>query len=79
MPLYEYRCPHCEITFDMLRPFSKADAPATCPQCKGDDTKRCVSRVAFIRRNSDGSASASSGGGHNCAGCSLGSCAGCRH
>ena len=77
MPLYEYRCPHCELTFDLLRPFSKADALATCPKCLGEDTKRAISRIAFFSRNSDGSTSASSSSG--CAGCASGACAGCGH
>ncbi len=78
MPLYEYHCPHCEIKFDLLRPFSKADAPATCPQCKGQDTRRAISRVAFFSKNADGSTSTSSSSG-GCAGCASGSCAGCGH
>lgn len=78
MPLYEYRCPHCEITFSLLRPFSKADAPAACPQCGGQDTKRAISLFAALSKSSDGSTKAV-GGGSGCAGCSSGSCAGCKH
>ena len=78
MPLYEYSCPHCDIHFDMLRPFSKADAPACCPECGGEDTKRAVSMFASFSKGSDGSTS-SVGGGGGCAGCAGSSCATCSH
>ncbi len=32
MPLYEYSCPTCDQKFELLRPMSRADEPATCPQ-----------------------------------------------
>ncbi len=78
MPIYEYVCPHCEIKFELLRPFSKADEPAICPECKGRDTKRAISRFAAFSKGSDGD-SASVGGGGGCAGCASHSCAGCHH
>jgi len=31
MPLYEYYCRPCNTQFEMLRPVSQLDAPATCP------------------------------------------------
>ena len=31
MPLYEYYCPQCETRFELLRPMSRADDSATCP------------------------------------------------
>ena len=79
MPIYEYRCPHCEISFDKLRPFSQADAPAPCPQCGGQDTARAISRFAFHSSGGNGEASHSSNGGGGCAGCTASSCAGCHH
>jgi len=78
MPLYEYNCPHCEVTFDMLRPFSKADEPAPCPQCGGLDTRRKVSAFASFSKGSDGSTTRVGGGG-GCAGCTSGGCASCGH
>lgn len=77
MPIYEYRCPHCELKFELLRPFSKADAPATCPKCGGQDTQRLISRFASFSKGSSGETTSLGGGG--CAGCSSGSCAGCKH
>lgn len=79
MPLYEYYCPHCDCTFDKLRSFSQADAPAPCPECGGEDTKRAISLCASVSKGSDGSTHAVAGGGGGCGGCTASSCAGCRH
>lgn len=34
MPLYEYRCGTCDMSFERLEPFS-APAVKTCPECGG--------------------------------------------
>jgi putative FmdB family regulatory protein len=78
MPLYEYRCLDCQTSFDMLRPFSKADAPAPCPKCHSDHAKRAPSRCAAFSKGADG-ATSSVGGGGGCAGCGGGSCSSCGH
>lgn len=39
MPRYDYRCRACDITFELNRPMSAANDPATCPQGHGDTTK----------------------------------------
>ena len=78
MPLYEYYCPHCEIKFDLLRPFSRADDTAICPECGGQDTKRAISTFASFSKSSDG-ATHSVGGGGGCAGCASGHCGSCGH
>ena len=31
MPLYEYRCPECDVTFEARRPMADASAPIDCP------------------------------------------------
>lgn len=33
MAICEYLCPHCRQVFEVMRPMSKADEPATCPKC----------------------------------------------
>jgi putative FmdB family regulatory protein len=33
MPIYEYFCPGCGKTFELMRPFSQSDATACCPAC----------------------------------------------
>jgi putative FmdB family regulatory protein len=32
MPLYEYYCPPCGSQFEVLRPVSQMNNPATCPE-----------------------------------------------
>ncbi len=34
MPLYEYRCKHCEHQFEIQQAFTD-DALTTCPECEG--------------------------------------------
>ena len=77
VPLYEYHCPHCDIKFDLLRSFSQADAPAACPECQGEDTKRAISLFASFSRSSDG-LTRSIAGSNGCAGCSASRCAQCK-
>jgi putative FmdB family regulatory protein len=78
MPFYEYRCRDCEITFEKLRPYSRADEEAPCPECEGLNTKRALSLFASFSKGSDGSTHAHAGGG-GCAGCGRGNCANCSH
>lgn len=43
MPLYDFRCPHCEAEFEAL---AGAGADATCPSCGADDAKRLWRPIA---------------------------------
>lgn len=46
MPIYEYRCNHCEHRLEMLQKIS--DEPAkTCPECGEDSLLKLVSAAAF--------------------------------
>ena len=74
MPLYEYYCRKCEAKFELLRPLSRMDEPAACPQGHAGG-QRVLSTFAALTRGADGQVSAV--GGSPCAGCSAGSCAGC--
>ena len=46
MPIYEYRCEKCGITFERLRKLREADQPVACPRCESDETRRVVSSFA---------------------------------
>jgi len=75
MPLYEYRCPTCRTTFELLRPMSRADEKTACPSGHAGAT-RVISLIAA--RAWDGasvSEAGSSSGGCACGGGSCG-CAG---
>jgi len=45
MPLYEYRCPKCEVLFDWLQS-RPDDVPATCPNCGAAEVTRQLSVFA---------------------------------
>jgi putative FmdB family regulatory protein len=39
MAIYEYLCPHCREVFEVTRPMSKSNEPATCPKCNAQGEK----------------------------------------
>jgi len=50
MPVYEYRCTECDVTWDVVAPmFEKAAIRfKTCPKCgKTEFTKQVYSKVAI--------------------------------
>ena len=46
MPIYEYRCPQCEIRFERLRRMADADVPLPCPACGAPHADRQLSCFA---------------------------------
>jgi putative FmdB family regulatory protein len=51
MPIYEYGCYDCRKRVNVFfRSFSEAERKTPgCPRCGGENIKRLVSRVAFVR------------------------------
>jgi len=77
MPLYEYYCPTCKSTLELLRPPSQADAPVNCPNCQETTPQRILSLFASsVKSSSDSLTSVAAGGGGG--GCCGGAC-GCQH
>jgi len=74
MPIYEYICPDCEIKFELLRPMSRANEEASCPQCQ-QKAGRVLSNFACF--STDESGLTSPVGGNSCASCGLPSCDTC--
>jgi putative FmdB family regulatory protein len=75
MPLYEYYCAECENKFELLRPMSRSDDPATCPNGH-ERAQRTLSVFSAVSKGTGGE-SASLGGGSACDTCSSSSCATC--
>jgi len=51
MPLYEYRCTHCNEETELLQKMS--DAPATtCPHCHKDNLVKQISSTSFQLKGS---------------------------
>jgi len=46
MPIYEYQCPDCGHRFELLRSFKDGRAPASCPRCGADESRRLLSVFA---------------------------------
>jgi putative FmdB family regulatory protein len=73
MPLYEYKCADCEMSFDALRAMSDADAPIVCPKCGSERARRMISLFSAI-----GSNGVIAGSGASCGSCTpSASCATC--
>ncbi len=45
MAIYEYYCANCRNVFQMQRPMSESDRPASCPGCSAE-SERLVSSFA---------------------------------
>jgi putative FmdB family regulatory protein len=45
MAIYEYYCAKCKNVFQLQRPMSEFDKPATCPEC-GKNAERLLSSFA---------------------------------
>jgi putative FmdB family regulatory protein len=76
MPIYEYNCADCELTFELMRPFSEADKEASCPRCH-NQARRIMSSCVCFSKNGGGETARISGTGSSCASCSAGSCTTC--
>ncbi len=74
MPLYEYFCPICSQKFELLRPMSRSEEPATCPNGH-PGANRIISLFASFTKGEDGGVSAV--GGSACAACVSGNCTTC--
>lgn len=65
MPVYEYYCRNCEMTFEKLRPVSASDQTAACPAGHGG-AARTIS--VFATLSAGGREQPAAGGGGCCGG-----------
>lgn len=73
MPLYEYKCQNCGQCFELLRHFTKADDPVSCPKCGESIVNRLPSLVNAYsagRSLTQGASNCASCVGKNCGSCS---------
>ena len=75
MPLYEYYCESCERRFELLRPVSRMDDPAVCPQGHAGTNRVLSTFAAFTQR--DGGTSEALADANPCASCAADTCASC--
>ena len=62
MPIYEYVCPSCELKFEKMRPMSRSNEKADCPECK-QESERILSTFACCSTDSSGMTSTIAGSG----------------
>ena len=74
MPVYEYLCRTCNEKLELLRPMSRAEEPATCPDGHAG-ASRILSLFASFAKGEDGSLVPM--GGSPCTSCSTGTCGTC--
>ena len=77
MPMYEYTCPECGSTFELLRSLSQADQDAECPSCH-KSARRKMSTFACFSTTEGGVPTRVAGtDSSSCSSCSSGSCSTC--
>ena len=59
MPMYEYRCSHCELRFEVLQRIGQGAEGLKCPECGRSEVERQLS--TFAGQSSAGQTSAGSG------------------
>ena len=55
MPMYEYKCPTCIHTFDVMARMGQAPASPDCPACEGGTGSRVFGAGVAIHTGSSGS------------------------
>ena len=55
MPIFEFRCDHCEKTFELLAVQSDDLVAPVCPFCKSPEISRVLSRINVGNPSRDGS------------------------
>jgi len=53
MPIYEYQCLSCKNEFQTLILKKEEEKKLICPECRGGDIKRLISRVAYHSSEED--------------------------
>jgi putative FmdB family regulatory protein len=65
MPLYDYKCPECDTTFEARRSMAEASEPIDCPNGHAG-SRRLLSVFATVGGSS--SSAVPRAGGHGCGG-----------
>ena len=59
MPLYDFRCPACQTTFEQRVSLAALGQPVACPHCGTATAERLISLPAALVRGATGGAPAS--------------------
>ena len=78
MPIYEYFCPECKSKFELLRPISKSEEDAECPECQTQSRRTITAFVGRVKVDgAGGESTVASAGGSSCDSCTASSCTSC--
>jgi len=76
MPIYEFRCNKCDMTFEELCFNQKDTEKVTCPECNNKQVERLMSAFGFVSGKSSTSTNSSSSSA--CNSCRETSCSSCK-
>ena len=51
MPIYEYRCQHCEERFEQLVLLRAEHPPVICPRCGTKEVRKLLSSFSSVESN----------------------------
>jgi putative FmdB family regulatory protein len=63
MPIYEYACPTCQVTFETFLLRRSDEADVSCPTCHGREVRRQLSCTAPPRGGGEGGSGGGAGPG----------------
>jgi putative FmdB family regulatory protein len=58
MPIYEFYCRDCGVSFDKLVRLSQSEGEIQCTECRGNNIKKKLSLISSRLKTSSGSATA---------------------
>ena len=62
MPIYEYRCRKCEVTFERFQKVNEGGEFLTCPACGAKKPEKILSGFSSSKGSESSSSCGSSGG-----------------
>ncbi len=62
MPIFEYKCNHCENEFEKIV-FGSDETEVSCPECDSRDVQKKMSATSFMAGSSVGKCAAGAPGG----------------
>ena len=62
MPLYEYRCRHCDARFELLQSSGAGSTAVRCPECDAKAVERVLSTFATASAAAGGHSAAAPAG-----------------
>ncbi|TFG42406.1 MAG: zinc ribbon domain-containing protein [Syntrophobacterales bacterium] len=75
MPIYEYHCEKCDLTFECL---VIGSSKPECTACNSKKVRKLMSACGYVSKGAGGQ-TVKQTAGSSCGGCHATSCGGCKH